>query len=253
MISIHDVMPETRQRVQALLARMPLSVPPQAVFLLVVPGRDWSAGDRDWLRSLQQRGYPLAGHGWFHRCAPPRTLYHRLHSALLSRDAAEHLSLDPYAIAGLIRANYRWFQHQGMAPPELYVPPAWAKGPIRPAVMRSLPFRYYESLTGVYDAARDRFCRLPVIGFEADTPARAMLLRPINRMQLSLARWLQRPVRIAIHPGDPQLHLAQDLRTTLASVRSPVTLTSSGTGPVWSAPTTTLQGGQHQSDAAGEE
>ena len=72
LVSIHDVMPETRTQVTAMLAR--LRLPCEAVTLLVVPGKDWQEGDLDWLRSLQNAGHPLAGHGWSHRCQPPVTL-----------------------------------------------------------------------------------------------------------------------------------------------------------------------------------
>ncbi len=227
LVSIHDVMPETRTRVTELLRTMPETIPPERIVLLVVPGRDWSGADRDWLRSLQQQGYELAGHGWFHQCAPPRTLYHRLHSLLLSRDAAEHLSLDANAIAELIRANRHWFDQQGLEPPELYVPPAWALGSIPSTGLKTLPFRYYETLTGIHDIERDRFRRLPVIGFEADTPARARMLRLINAIQLRLARWWRRPVRVAIHPHDAELYLARDLRACLDAVEDPLSFSSS--------------------------
>jgi predicted deacetylase len=222
LVSIHDVMPDTRVRVTELLRSMPATIPPASITLLVVPGRHWSPTDLDWLRSLQQQGYGLAGHGWSHRCARPRTLYHRLHSLMLSRDAAEHLSLDADGIAELIRANQRWFADQGIEIPELYVPPAWALGPIALTTLQHLPFRYYETLTGIQDTATGRFRRLPVIGFEADTPARAALLRLINLVQLRLARWLGRPVRLAVHPYDAELYLARDLRAALAAVQTPL-------------------------------
>jgi hypothetical protein len=222
LVSIHDVMPETRDRVAALLETMPEPVPPERIVLLVVPGRDWSSADLDWLRELRARGYELAGHGWSHQCAPPRGLYHRVHSAVLSRDAAEHLSLEPQAIAALIRANFDWFTEQGLGEPSLYVPPAWAMGGVSRSVLQSLPFRYYETLSGFYDSTEDRFRRLPVIGFEADTPARAAPLRLINAVQWRLARWLRRAPRIAIHPFDPELQLAGDLRASLDAVTEPL-------------------------------
>lgn len=226
LISIHDVMPETRQHVQALLDKIPRSVPPQAVLLLVVPGRGWSDEDRDWLSSVQHQGYSLAGHGWLHRCAPPRSIYHRLHSALLSRDVAEHLALDGDTITRLIRDNFQWFEQQGLVPPELYVPPAWASGPIIRSTLSTLPFRYYETFTGIYDTEKDQFRRLPLIGFEADTFIRATVLRLFNGVQLCLARWLRRPVRIAIHPYDEELRLARDLQAAVGAVRNPLTLHS---------------------------
>lgn len=224
LVSIHDVMPETRERVAALLEAMPGHIPPERIVLLVVPGRDWSVSDLDWLHELQQQGYPLAGHGWSHQCNPPRTLYHRLHSALLSRDAAEHLSLDRDAVLTLMEADYRWFGEQGLTAPEVYVPPAWAMGDVPHSALRRLPFRYYETLTGIFDSEADRFRRLPVLGFEADTPGRAWMLRLINAVQLRLARWWQRPVRVAIHPFDGELYLARDLRACLDAVTGPVTL-----------------------------
>ena len=225
-VSIHDVMPETRSRVAQLLQSMPDQIPPERIGLLVVPGRQWSAADRDWLRSLQQQGYELVGHGWAHQCAPPRTLYHRLHSLLLSRDAAEHLSLDADAIAELIRANRHWFDEHDLEAPELYVPPAWALGSIARSYLKNLPFRYYETLTGIHDVEQDYFRRVPVIGFEADTPGRARVLRLINAIQLQLARWRERPVRVAIHPFDPELYLAADLRACLDAVAEPLSVSS---------------------------
>lgn len=224
LVSVHDVMPETRDRVAQLLRAMPQQIPPERIVLLVVPGRDWSGDDLEWLRSLQKTGYELAGHGWSHQCAPPRTLYHRLHSLLLSRDAAEHLSLDPASIEALVRANRQWFDQQGLAAPELYVPPAWALGPVPRSALAQLPFRYYETLTGIHDVQSGRFYRLPVVGFEADTPGRARVLRLINMLQLTLARWRRRPVRVAIHPQDAELYLAGDLRACLARVAEPVAL-----------------------------
>ena len=70
LISIHDVMPETRERVTDILERIAW-LPPAAVTLLVVPGKDWRAADLDWLRDLSERGYPLAGHGWRHGSSAP--------------------------------------------------------------------------------------------------------------------------------------------------------------------------------------
>lgn len=221
LVSLHDVMPETREAVTGLLARM-AGIAPERIVLLVVPGRDWGREDLDWLHDLQARGYRLAGHGWHHRCGPPRTFYHRLHSLLLSRDVAEHLSLDAAGIQQLIRDNRAWFVEQGLEPPALYVPPAWALGAIGREELRALPFRYYETLTGLYDARADRFLRLPLIGFEADTAGRAAVLRLCNRLNLFLARRLGRPVRLGVHPHDRDYRLAGDLDQCLRAVREPL-------------------------------
>ncbi|UWN48432.1 hypothetical protein ASALC70_00612 [Alcanivorax sp. ALC70] len=201
LVSIHDVMPETRDRVAELLERL-ADVPPAAVTLLVVPGRDWSGDDLDWLRDLSARGHPLAGHGWRHRCDPPRTLHHRLHSLFISRDVAEHLSLDGAGIAALIQDCHRWFVEHGLTPSPLYVPPAWALGRIEPEALAALPFRYFETLGGVYDARERRFIRLPLVGFEADTAWRAWSLNLFNRANLAMALMAGRSLRVSIHPQD---------------------------------------------------
>ncbi|GAA5134100.1 polysaccharide deacetylase family protein [Alloalcanivorax gelatiniphagus] len=206
LVSIHDVMPETREPVAALLDHL-AAVPPDQVTLLVVPGKDWSDQDLDWLRDLAARGYPLAGHGWRHRCDPPRSLHHRLHSAFISRDVAEHLSLDGAGIAMLIRDCHRWFVEHGLTPSPLYVPPAWALGAIDRHALAALPFRYFETLGGVYDARERRFHRLPLVGFEADNLWRAASLALFNQWNLGMARALGRPVRVSIHPRDLSLKL----------------------------------------------
>lgn len=206
LVSIHDVMPETRERVADLLERL-AAVPPEHVTLLVVPGKAWRDEDLDWLRDLAARGYPLAGHGWRHRCDPPKSLHHRLHSALISRDVAEHLSLDATGIAALVRDCHRWFVEHGLTPSPLYVPPAWALGAIDRRALAALPFRYFETLGGVYDARERRFHRLPLVGFEADNTWRAASLTVFNQWNLGLARAFGRPLRVSIHPGDLSLKL----------------------------------------------
>lgn len=215
LVSIHDVMPETRPAVSALLEGLS-ALPASAVTLLVVPGRAWSMDDLAWLRELQRRGHPLAGHGWYHRCAEPRTLGHRLHSAVLSRNVAEHLSLNGEGVVALIRACHAWFGERGLTPAPLYVPPAWALGPLPAARMRTLPFRYYETLTGLHDSHTGRFTALPLVGFEADTAGRALGLRLLNGVNLAAARLSGRPLRIAIHPYDAGLRLGAELPRWIA-------------------------------------
>lgn len=216
LVSIHDVMPETRAQVTAMLAR--LRLPCEVVTLLVVPGKDWQEGDLDWLRSLQNAGHPLAGHGWSHRCQPPVTLYHRLHSALLSRDVAEHLSFSGDGIHRLVWDCYRWFIRNGLSPSPLYVPPAWALGALSPAQLSRLPFRYVETLFGLHDAQEQTFTRLPLVGFEADTAFRAWVLGFSNAVNISRARRAGVPVRIGLHPHDFELRLGNRISPLLKSL-----------------------------------
>lgn len=206
--SVHDVMPETLSRVEHLTRR--LDAAGLSAMLLVVPGRGWQAAELSRLRALSERGHELAGHGWHHTINGYGGLYHRLHGLLLSRRAAEHLALDEQAIARLIRACRRWFDDNDLPAPHTYVPPAWAMGNIKRQQLASLGFRYYEFLTGVYDARADQMQRVPLLGFEADTPARRRALRASNAINLAMARRTGR-ARLAIHPADGELLLAADL------------------------------------------
>jgi hypothetical protein len=214
-ISIHDVMPETLDRVLGLievLAGHEIS----SCDLLVVPGRDWSADQIARLRGLAESGFRLAGHGWSHRIRRRTSVYHRLHSQLLSRDVAEHLSLSPDEIAALVSRCAQWFDEHQLPRSELYVPPAWALGRIPSSRLAATGFRLFETVTGVLDAASGHHRMLPLVGFEADTALRAITLRSLNRLNIALARATGRPLRVGLHPHDLELKLHRAIPPLLA-------------------------------------
>jgi hypothetical protein len=213
LVSVHDVMPETLERVERII-RICDAINPGPLTLLVVPGLGWDRQGIERLRTWQAQGHRLAGHGWVHRAERFNGLGHRLHGLLISRRVAEHLALDAPGIATLIRRCHAWFADEGLDPPGLYVPPAWALGNLRPQDLAQLPFGQYEVLRGVRDRTGGRLHPIPLLGYEADTPARAPLIRLWNRFNRHLARrsgWL----RIAIHPRDPELALGDDLERDL--------------------------------------
>jgi len=226
VVSIHDVMPETLPRVRALLARVERAGLAPAT-LLVVPGRDWSGADLDALRGMAARGHELAGHGWSHRVERFGSLRHRLHGLLLSRRAAEHLAHTREEVIGIVRDCRRWFDEQELPAPSLYVPPAWAMGAVPRRALDGLGFRYFETLAGIYDTRTQRFLRLPVVGFEADTRLRAVMLRLSNRVNRGLGRRAG-AVRLSIHPFDAELRLSADLERCLGEDRPALTVTSLG-------------------------
>lgn len=182
------------------------------VTLLVVPGKDWSDGDMAQLRDWQAQGLLLAGHGWTHEVRDIRRFYHRLHSLLLSRRAAEHLSLDGDEILSLIKNNYEWFLTHDLTPPNLYVPPAWALGRVDKAALQDLPFDYYELLGSVLNARSGKESWMPLVGYQADTRLRALALRPWNYANQLLSGRSGLALRIGLHPGDDDLHLAAQMR-----------------------------------------
>lgn len=213
LVSIHDVMPATLPLVGELMDRLEAHelLP---VTLLVVPGADWKDRDLEWLRNWQSRGAELAGHGWSHRARHIRGWKHRLHSTLISRDAAEHLALGRKDIERLMLDCHAWFPANGLPEPTLYVPPAWALGAVPLSGLQALPYRHLETLTGVYCRDRSEFRRLPMTGYEADTRLRAFGVRLWNGLNLQWAGE-HRPLRLGIHPTDLQLKLADDLKALI--------------------------------------
>ena len=214
VVSLHDVMPSTLDQTEDIFAEL-LDAGIETSTLLIVPGKNWDERGLARLRAMLERGAIAAGHGWTHHAAEIRGAYHRLHSLLISRDAAEHLALDTGGIATLIRRNYAWFGEHELPTPTLYVPPAWGMGAISHRQLDELPFAQYEVLDGVYDSPSGRFVRSAMIGFEADTAFRAWSCRAWNSLNL-LAAGNRRPVRMAIHPHDLSLELAADLKRLIA-------------------------------------
>lgn len=209
-VTLHDVTPHTLDDcLETLRTLGSLGVDP--VTLLVVPGTGWAEQGLDTLRQLAADGCRLAGHGWSHAAPPPATVYHRAHRLLISRDEAEHLSRSGPELRGLVARCARWFDHVGLGTPSLYVPPAWALGRLSRADLSALPFRYYETLTGIRDTETRRFRALPLVGYLADTRARVWALRGLNALNRAAAAALRRPLRVSVHPPDLRLHLADDL------------------------------------------
>ncbi|HEY7774412.1 MAG TPA: polysaccharide deacetylase family protein [Marinagarivorans sp.] len=219
LLSIHDVMPSTLPAVQRIIDSLPQRCLDKLT-VLVVPGLDWSCTQVAQLRAWQGLGVRWAGHGWLHQCSAPRSFYHHLHSRLISRCAAEHLSLSRAQLQQLLADNYQWFCQHHLNPPQVYVPPAWAMGALRLADMASSPFSVFESTSAVIDASRQKVHRLPLVGFEADTRPRAWFLRHWNALNESWARATSTPLRIAIHPNDLQWHLGEQIPRLLDRVEA---------------------------------
>ncbi|HCS88766.1 MAG: DUF2334 domain-containing protein [Thiohalocapsa sp. PB-PSB1] len=218
LVSIHDLMPSTMPAVRRLL-RLLERTASQPLTLLVVPGRGWSQAATRELKVLEQAGHILAGHGWLHHIERFRNPYHWLHGLLLSRRVAEHLALDANAIIELINRCHAWFGDNGLNAPYLYVPPAWALGPISiERLAETCPFRLYETFTGILDADGRRMTRMALLGYEADALPRVPVLRGFNAIN---RRWAKSSglLRIGIHPHDGELHLRRDLLSDLEHYR----------------------------------
>lgn len=214
-VSLHDVCPATLEATEALAHRVEEAG--RRATLLVIPGAEWDGPTIERLRRLHARGHELAGHGWKHQVRRWGGLKHRLHGWLISNQAAEHLGEDTAGCERIIRRCHAWFGEQALPEPRLYVPPAWAMGPVSRDRLRRLPFSYYETLGGIHGAGDGRFTRLALAGFEADRPWRAQALRLSNAINRRRAGSAQR-LRIAVHPWDMDGPLRADLLRMLAPV-----------------------------------
>ena len=216
LISIHDVMPDTLAKVEKLAQNLG-HLERAHITLLVVPGLHWEPFHIERLHALATQGFTLAGHGWLHTTRGIRGLYHRLHSLFLSRHAAEHLSLGAGDIRQLMLDCHLWFEANGFMTPDLYVPPAWAMGPVGKDLLQEMPFRYFEDTRGIYDSETGKHVVLPLAGYQADTLFRQVglgLWNGVNAMMATPAR----PLRIAIHPHDDELKLKNALSRIIARV-----------------------------------
>ncbi len=217
-VSIHDVQPETMEATRRMCRTLPLN--PCTTRLLIVPGADWNRQALDSLRQLTDTGFRLSAHGWKHRISQWGSLYHRIHGALFSGRVAEHLKLNPKQIEELLHNSCQWFVDNGFPAPDFYVPPAWAMGQIRKDRLRECPFRYYETLSGIYDAKADIHHKLPLIGYEARRFASGPILRVCNAFGNLWSSLLNKPARIAIHPSDTELPLSNSMVKDLNQVET---------------------------------
>lgn len=221
-------MPHTLGRVRRIIDWLERRHCPP-ITLLVVPGCDWTKEQLAELRALAAAGYELAAHGWTHQ-TKPRRLYHRLHAALISRNVAEHLALEADGILALLERSALWFEAHQLPRPETYVPPAWALGAVPLSRLAAAPFRRIETTRGLLHLPASgahaslgtrnpvRFEKLPLTGYEADTPLREFFLRRWNAVQMRVASRHGRPLRLSIHPDDLQLRVADQLTEQLAAV-----------------------------------
>lgn len=219
IVSLHDVMPENFDLIRQVVDRLLGEFAVQPLTLLIVPGKEWQAPQ---IAQIQAWGdddrIELAGHGWLHKIQGFGSLWHRVHSAVISRNVAEHLERDADGVCDLIKRCHDWFGQHDIAPcPALYVPPAWAMGAPRRGDLQPLPFTAYEYFQGVYypGEAYEPWIPLPLAGYEADTRFRARALRIFNSYNIRRAQNSGRPLRISIHPHDFEYRLASALAEVL--------------------------------------
>lgn len=208
-------MPETWSEIGDILQWLKARhVPP--VSLLIVPGREWKPCHLKQIKDWSEEGHPLIAHGWFHHVEEIRGLRHRLHSALISRNVAEHLALSSTGILDLLKRAKEWFEQNDLPSPKFYVPPGWALGPIKNEHLAQAPYDLIETTRGLIDPSTGERENLPLTGFEADTWLRETALRCWNARAVTKARRQRTPLRLSLHPFDLKLRLRDQLEEIVA-------------------------------------
>ncbi|RAP32012.1 DUF2334 domain-containing protein [Candidatus Marinamargulisbacteria bacterium SCGC AG-414-C22] len=215
LLSFHDVMPHNLTNVISLLKKLKHEFNIHTMTLLIVPGLPWSDKQLKTLQKLAAEGYDLAGHGWIHKTTSIKTLYHKCHSKILSRDVAEHLSLSKKDIIQLMINCFNWFKSVNLPEPKVYVPPAWAIGNFKHHDLNQVPFTTIETLSGIYH--QFRFQSYPLLGYEADTCLRKYSVKTSNFCNWLISNITKRPIRLSIHPNDFELLVADQLIAHLQS------------------------------------
>ena len=212
-ISIHDASPHNLLDIETIICTLQNQYRINKICLLVIPGLNWNKEHIQKLQDWQNEGIEIAAHGWVHKAEKNKTLYHIIHSMIISAECAEHLSKNRQDIYYMMKKSYNWFISNGFKKPLLYVPPAWALGKITKKDLKRLEFTYYECTTGMIHHQKYHF--LPLLGFEENTLIRSCLRRFFNTLNYLLASFTG-IIRISIHPNDFSLYLKEDIAKYLS-------------------------------------
>ena len=215
-ISIHDVGPNNLDKIISIINLLFDKYNIDKITLLVIPGLDWNNKQINILKTLQEKeGIELAAHGWHHKSNPTKTMYHYIHSKLISENSAEHLSKSKLSIIKLLNNSHSWFINQGLNSPTLYVPPAWALGNMGEKDLSALPFNEIEIISGVF--INNKFIFIPLIGFKTKTYFKFIIVKVLNFINY-LSYSFFGLMRIAIHPDDFNLLLKCDIDKYLRKI-----------------------------------
>lgn len=208
VVSIHDVSPQTRDAVAALLADLQ-SLGLERTSLLVIPDHHHrgnitaDAGFCDWLRDQVANGHEPVLHGYFHRRErlAREGAFTRAMTRFYTADEGEFfdIALEP-ARAALLRGREELTECAGR-PPSGFIAPAWLLSPAGETAARELGFVY---------TARLRTVNRLHGGARWESQSLCWSVRSLWRRQISLA-WNARLarslrahplLRISLHPPD---------------------------------------------------
>jgi predicted deacetylase len=207
VVSIHDVAPATRVRVERMLALLDrLGVP--SCSLLVVPDyhhRGRSLSDVvfvEWLRSLVAAGHEIVIHGFYHERARGvgESLEQKFVTRVYTADEGEFYDLDYEEAALRIGDGKKEFAAYDFDP-QGFIAPAWLLGAEARRAAVDAGFRYTTTLRTVEDFSTGKQFNSQSLVYSVRSAWRRMVSLCWNRM-LFLRLTKNRLLRIGLHPPD---------------------------------------------------
>ena len=202
-VSIHDVAPPHRDRVDRLLDALGAAGVTRRSLLVIPNLRGESPIDRDpgfcgWLRHRQQQGDEIVLHGYEHvGVGAPRTMIERVKNRWYTQGEGEFLALTYVAASERIARGSAMFAAAGLHAIG-FVAPAWLINEDGLRAARDRGFQYTNSYTGVTDLANGRRHVVPSLVFGPGNLNEdlGIALQELAARGLALCPL----VRVALHP-----------------------------------------------------
>ena len=207
VVSVHDVAPTTRPRVEEIVAELGHHGV-HVCSLLVVPNyhhHGCFTEDRAfvrWLQELEEKGHEIVIHGYFHE-RPTRNgenVHEKFFTRLYTKGEGEFYDLEyDEALRRICRAREE-FTAAGLTP-RGFIAPAWLLGPAAERAAADAEMEYTTRLTGVRDLRSGEEYRARTLAYSVRSGWRRTASLAWNT---ALARHLagSRLARISIHPPD---------------------------------------------------
>lgn len=207
VVSIHDVAPVTRERVQEILGQLEHHGVSRCS-LLVVPNYHHlgkSLGDhsfRTWLQESDERGHEIVIHGYYHQ--RPRRAQESTRRKAITRiytaDEGEFYDLEYETALSLMREAQNEFTASGLRVSG-FVAPAWLLGTEAERAAQKAGFRYTTSLREVHDFASGQRFASQTLVYSVRSDWRCAVSLLWNRV-LFQRLTDNRLLRLGLHPPD---------------------------------------------------
>ena len=207
VVSIHDIAPATRARVEPMLAQLEKCGGPRCS-LLVVPNYHRtgpSLGDSSfiaWLRTLEAQGHEIVIHGFYHQRTrrEAESARQKILTRVYTADEGEFYDLDYEEALRLIsKAQSEFATHDFH--PNGFIAPAWLLGPEAERAVVDAGLRYTTTLRVVRDFAAGKEFISQSLVYSVRSDWRCALSLLWNR---TLFRHLTKNplLRLGLHPPD---------------------------------------------------